>query len=745
MPSVSAIECFAGYQFRAISPKLERRLRGKNSSLTDADLRKFECYLQITRQRYNEGDSKSLQVAAAHGFIYALFHEDFFPIKTPWAVAARAVQTFGNLHPNVLWPKYPCTDCKDRWPSSFSEEVAAFGASPFDIERLAFWQGWSCTNKQRQKVHLRLHEFSEQFGNSRALELLGAAATWLRGRRATRAPLIQDFAAYAVFNHPETDFGSPQQVSILIHGFFESFFRGAASKMHDLNSAVSRWKCFRSILVDHLLGLKWATPSRAVPYPRTSRQSAERSKVITLEDGSEVKNSLLTAVPLDLSSGQASELIFKTIKQDVRLVEKWATEEVRQSWDRAERRKVLAKQGVPYSAGRLGVTTGMKVRRQRPHPEYLMHAAATFEDEGLSDPSLMELKYPTPGRLTAWELGIPSDIILFAHASLLIIDHPEITSSAIAKTELYNEMGQLTALTEVDGRHYLTIYKHRRGPDQAEQRILLTERCVEVVKNLISLTAPLRDHLRKSGNDEWRRLFLYVKSMGCQPKSWAPAGSAHYRAPILAQRIQITTGADEATASLAGRRFTLARLRASVGVLVLVRTGSAEEMAKALGHAEYRPELLSRYIPPPVQTYLSESLVLTFQTKLICHALEGSAHLLEASGFHSMDELDKFLSEHALRRIPAHLLPAEQRGESKSEDRVVFGIGIGVLQVLWSLVLAVSADEGNACGRAVRWAHIGRHLFSHLESQKEQPEYRRIAHRAKASANPDLIRGVLSV
>lgn len=744
MPNVSAIECFSGYKFRAISPKMERRLRCKNSSLSDADLRKFECYLQITRQRYHEGDSKSLQIAAVRGFIHALFHESFFPIKTPWAVARRAVQTFENLYPKVLWPKYPSTHRKDRWPSSFMEEVAAFGTSTFDTERLAFWQGWSCTNKQRQKVHLRLHEFSEQFGNSRALELLEAAATWLRGRRATKAPLIQDFAAYAAGSHPETDFCNAQQVSVLINGFFEHFFRGAASKMHDLSCAVSRWHCFRSILVDHLLGLKWAAPSRAVPYPRTPSQDSERSKIVTQEDGSEVKNSLLTTIPLDLSSDQASDLVFKKIKHDVRLVEQWATEEVRQSWDRAERRKVLAEQGMPYSAGRLGVTSGMTVRRQRPHPEYLTHAAATFEDEGLSDPSLAELKYPKPGWLTAWELGIPNDIMLFAHASLLIIDHPEITSSAIAKTELYNEKGQLTALSEVDGRHYLILYKHRRGPDQAEQRILLTERCVEVIKRLILLTSPLRDHLRQSGNDDWRLLFLYVKSMGCQPKSWTPAGSAHYRGPVLAQRIQITTGADEATASLAGRRFTLARLRASVAVLVLIRTGSAEEMAKALGHAEYRPELLSRYIPPPVQTYLSESLVLTFQTKMICHALEGSPHLLEASGFHSMDELDQFLSEHALRRIPAHLLPAEQRCEAQAEGRVVFGIGIGVLQVLWSLVLAVSADEDSACGRAIRWAHIGRHLFSHLESQKEQPEYRRIARSAKANANPELIRGILN-
>lgn len=744
MPSVNVIECFSGYSFRAISPKMESTLRSEQSTLSDADLRKFECYLQITRRRFHEGDSRSSQVAAIRGFIYALFHEEFFPNSSPWAIARRAVQTFGVIYPEEDWPKFPCTAFRNRWPSSFKDQVSAFGDTSFDKELLDFWRGWSCTNKQGQKVHLRLHQFSEHFGNSRALELLGAAATWLRGRRATRVPLVQEFAAYAVRTYPETDFSRPLDVSRLISGFFEDFLRGAASKAYDLTSAVSRWNSFRSILVDHLLGLSWAVPSKAVPYPSAPRQAPEYSKVVTLEDGSEVKNSLLTPVPLDLSSSQASELIFKSIKNDVRLVEQWATEETRQSWERARQRKMLAKQGTPHSAGQLGVTTGMKKRRQRPHPEYLMHAAATFEDEGLSDPALAYVKYPTPGWLTAWELGIPSDVLLFAHASLLIIDHPEITSSPLSQIELYNKDGQMTGLVEIDGRHYLTLYKNRKGPDQAEQRILLTARCVEVVHRLIQLTTPLRDHLRRTGDVKWRLLFLYIKSMGSRPRSWTPAGSANYRAPILAKRLQIITGIDEEKSTNLGWRFTLTRLRASVGVLVLINSGSAEEMAKALGHEEYRPELLSRYIPLPLQQYLSESLVLRFQTSMVCRALQDSPHLLEASGFASMDELDQFLSEHALQQVPVHLLPLENRHDIQTPDKVVFGVSLGVLQVLWSLVIAVSTDEESACGRAIRWAHIGRQLFNHLESQKEQPEYRRIAGEAKARANPGLVRSILN-
>jgi hypothetical protein len=165
-------------------------------------------------------------------------------------------------------------------------------------------------------------------------------------------------------------------------------------------------------------------------------------------------------------------------------------------------------------------------------------------------------------------------------------------------------------------------------------------------------------------------------------------------------------------------------------------------MAEALGHAQWEPRLLDHYLPKSLQEFFTERWLRIFQTQILVEALKDSPHILEATSFESMSELDEFLENHALRSIPSHLedpdgIGAEVTGDPAS--RVVVCVELGILTVLLSLEGAVRRARHSPCGRAIRWARIAEKLVPHLETQTERPEFRAIVAEAKQRANPSRV------
>jgi hypothetical protein len=171
-------------------------------------------------------------------------------------------------------------------------------------------------------------------------------------------------------------------------------------------------------------------------------------------------------------------------------------------------------------------------------------------------------------------------------------------------------------------------------------------------------------------------------------------------------------------------------------------------MAKALGHATWDPRLLDHYLPPAIQEFFTERWIRLFQLGILCEALIGSEHLLAATAFESMEQLDEFLEHHAFRKLPIHLEdPDAPEGQPtpphRQEKRIVFGVDVGVLSILMSLENAVRLAPRLPCGRAIRWARISERLIPHLEKQTEQPEFHAVVHAARGRADAQLVAGLI--
>ena len=173
-------------------------------------------------------------------------------------------------------------------------------------------------------------------------------------------------------------------------------------------------------------------------------------------------------------------------------------------------------------------------------------------------------------------------------------------------------------------------------------------------------------------------------------------------------------------------RLSLTTLRASSAVQIFLKTGSAEDMSQALGHAAYNSSLLSRYLPEPILAFIQTRWIRAFQRGIICKAMAGSPRLLEATRFESMDKLHEFLSNHALRDIPQHLQNPDYPYKNPStspkeqvanESKVLISIDVGLLTILTSLSDAVFAakDRSTLCPKAIYWSRLTNLIIREIE------------------------------
>jgi hypothetical protein len=757
LPIFTNSKCFLGYPLQAIAADVAEPLASLGNSgpgwrrLNSAVLR-LECYLQVTKQSINRADlSSSAGAAKLAGFIAALYSSRFEDsLGQPWAIARVLRLAFSEAFRGASpISAFPSSRNRDSWPAEFLGEIAGFDRASIDEERATFWRGWTIRNSEGKQQSLRLWAIHERYGADVAAQIFEACDHWFRRGRACYVLVVQDFVDYLASLQRDVDFADSTSLGMALSDFFEAFFTARHEAGYDINFAVRDWNKFVSFSGGYLFGKAWATPYPTIPSPRAKSVVGSDCNVRMDKEGRAAKHSLITPVPLKVSDKQAKELLFRQIRAEHDSLLKVAREEIAAARTRVAERKRLAPLGVVSEKSYAGANTGLRFRISRDCKDYLAHASATLEQHGLGhlESGRAALLYPGPLDETAFELGLPLPQLLLAHATVLVANHPAITPSFLEHLCLYDKNGDRSGLVKTDAGWYLRGLKMRKGAKKAQQEILLNEETLQVVEDLIEMTRPLRDWLRIQKNDSWRRLFLATTSMGNAPTTWSPTHEASRQTGWLSDRFVQRLGIERSEADDLAARFSLKRLRASAGVLVYLNTGSVEQMAKALGHTVYSRRLLDHYLPPEIQRFFVERWIRLFQTGIVCEALKGSPYLLAASNFATMEDLDEFLENHALRRIPRHLEDPDSVGGGKSSTddgtRVVFGIDVGILTILMSIECAVRRAEITPCGRAIRWAQISERLIPHLEAQKEQPEFVTMVSRARAHVDPTLVESLI--
>jgi len=638
----------------------------------------------------------------------------------------RTLKIMRNKIPSITYVddlKKEC-DCKVALIEKWNQESRSFTK-----DRIKFWSGWAIESRKGKSHYLELHHMCLGYETDFVIEIHNALKGFFLKQARPSFKEINYLSRYLSENYtkyPEETFRDPIGISDLMKDFFQWYFLDCYKKELNLPSQIKSWNRFVSNMEEAFLDTGiWSRPFvGGFPRPSESSVKGGERRIKTTKEGIEVKDKLLTLVPLQVTDEEAVRIIFKEISEDIGLVRRWARKETYALSCSVKRRELFSKKGTPLVKGALGDFENLSQE----------DLCATFEKVGFVTGTERKKTYGWGSKTSDLVplFGLPTSNSLLPFMVLLVLEHPEITSTFLAELSLYDKNGHLSGFVKHDSYYQLTGYKDRKKKSNSQQKIKLTSTSAVYIKQLIKITQPLRDYLKKIGDSNWRKLFLTCGQGFSKPLSGViPLFGKHNlnNKPAVRERLL------SSFSSISNRsrdelmefiyRVNLSSVRASRGVEIYLENKSVQEMAKALGHTKYDSNLLSHYLPEPILAFFQTRWIRVFQKALICEAMKDSPYLLEATSFESMDDLHSFLSNHAIKDIPSHLSDPENTDlkESGSDDgsHIMVSVDTGILSALLSLEQAVnsSSQRSELCPRALYWSDVSLFISKEIESGQD--------------------------
>jgi hypothetical protein len=615
-----------------------------------------------------------------------------------------------------------------------------FERAPLNTEQVWVKQGWGVETSSGRTITFPLYPIYRRLGREKTERLCELLAAHYRNKRAQWPQWLPAFVAYVENSplQPEFDnFLLDDAVALraFLNGFGRTYIQDAALKGLSIPSRLRIWNSTFVPAIEFLVERKFL-PSMEPPLSRifghrvSTPGRATNIKKCGLRP---VKTGLLTDIPLEVTDVEAKDLLFAGIVDDLGAVLTWAERDAGEIWRR-------------YCCSNLAKA---KSQNYRTGDEQDASNAdnATFRTTPFGARGVVKGSASSSDKRGAFALGIPINGSLLAHAALLVGNHPEITTAFLDDLELYSKDGAMVGLVEIDGVSLLVGYKRRRGSVLAQQKIRLLTNTRRIVDQVIALTEPLRRYLRSTGSDDWRYLFLTTASLKSKPKKQKFSDQCSFEQKFglegLVSSFRHHLDVETSISKELVARFSLKALRGSSAINVFFKNGSVSEMSQALGHATYQPKLLDHYLPDSIQAFFRDRWVRIFQEGIVCEALKDSEYLLEASSFSSMETLDKFLTEHALK-VPrfANVEENNRKKHHVSSGSVLFNISPRVLAPLISLANATTSCAESCSGTARYWTTLCEHLVDYIQTQSDRPDLQRCLDEARRLASSGLLRGV---
>lgn len=586
----------------------------------------------------------------------------------------------------------------------------------FNATKVSYLNGWFLDGKSKtKKSFINLITFYELLGIEKT-ELIYKNSQQYSSKYELESTkvfitVLQDFSLFLNTKNKKNlllQLCSENELFSLMKDFCFFFFKKEQDENRAIYVSKNKWnkfiEAFSEIFLDGNI-----FPKLSNELPRTPANSTiGLERRVKIQNGTEVKAKLITEIPLNITDEQALELLFKKINADLELTLNWANNSIE---------NLLKSYNYQFNSGFFNKS-----------PKYIKRRIHL----GLND---------------------IKDTLLTTHSLepfmfLLINEHPQITESFLLNFELYDTNNNLSGYINIDNSSYLIGYKRRRGPDSAEQKILLSDKSKEIINTILKLTENYRNYLKSQNNDNWRFLFLHGGEHGIYPqkfvKTFVPAPSKFHMQEAK-KRIDYILKKTDCSMEEAQRfvtNMTMTKLRASKAVTLYLIQNDTQKMAEALGHKSYKPELLSYYLPKPILNFFQSRWIRIFQKGIICEAMKDSDNFLNASNFNSMEELEQFIKLHALKNIPDINSKAEAN-KINVNDEIYISINKEILNVLLSLEKAVELAEGNISAKALYWSKFSNKLQNEIINNKININFVKDLEKAKKELNPDIFKEII--
>jgi hypothetical protein len=741
MTIIHNISAYEDFPFTSLNTGQLAKLRLAATKKEQPLIILLECFLEIRCGDFSDNDSCNTHQLGKE-FIGALYSDSFY--KASHISKYRLARSFIKIGP-LVWPHLSPLK-KIRTSTNMTPDVldciSLYEAAPLIADKVWLWCGWSALNRNGKRIFFPLYRTFEIFGRKFTEQISEAASNFIQRGKYESIPGLNSLLSFLSKNYNksnEPDFLNPEFMQVfwrkfLVYHFESKYNSGDGATINYLRIS---WRHFLLFVNNHLNKCNCFTKARgAMPNPKV-KPDAVKTKTRKGSDGIEVSCKLLTEVPLELSDNQALNLLFVDIKQDFDYILQWAKAKVSDMRLRLERRDLK------------------EPRELNNEMEY--HTLSSLQLESSNDweaqklllNNLKQLGYQLNGiglvarsaslPSAANDCALPSTNALVPHCTVLVASHSEITASFLERLQVYEKNGVYEAYTITDGAYILTGEKPRKGADKSEQHVFLVNETKQIIDDILRCTKPARDFLKSNHDDNWKYLLLTTGEGFAWPKrvSLAYATSVPSRLKLMADELQKICKITDVKAKNLATAFNMGSLRSSSGAITYIETGSTEVVAKKLGHASHQPNLLKRYLPKVLLDFFLERWIRIFQAGIIIHVMSESKFLIEATSFHSMDEVDAFLRTNILGLDKLYNYKTLEDPPKQNKGETIISLSTEIIAILIGIELHVDSNPIKAHATSRYWARFSKKIKSYITSTSNiRQDFKTMLEEAQSIATP---------
>ncbi|HCH1894798.1 TPA: hypothetical protein NKR04_003332 [Vibrio parahaemolyticus] len=412
-------------------------------------------------------------------------------------------------------------------------------------------------------------------------------------------------------------------------------------------------------------------------------------------------------IPLKIKDEEAVSIIQHRVDRDMAHIRHVCLLKFEELLEREERNKAFQSKG---SVKPLSSNSHNHQYYNLVGADKLDNTVATFYAHGIDakDQYLSFLGFNGNASQLNTELNLPTKSTLNVLLTLLVMEHPLITPSWLAKWDLFDVNGNMVGYKQVGNQHIAVSYKSRKGATNAQQEVVLNQFSKSIVEFLIQHTRMAREHLKQKGNVNWRKMILTATATNAiRPRNIiATLFSANDFYDWLQDKSLFDKSSDITLkdAKAITDIHSLRSIRRHRGFQIYLETRSMDAVTEALDHEKKDANLLTSYLPKPLMDFFNARWVRQFQNAILLEAMKDSVYRLDAVNM-STGDIEEFLNNHGISNIPEHFDHGfAQQGAAENEppeslafDQLTYTISTSLLQLLMAIRLVVeSSDEGDS-------------------------------------------------
>ncbi|HDZ9473610.1 TPA: hypothetical protein RUZ81_002439 [Vibrio cholerae] len=625
--------------------------------------------------------------------------------------------------------------------------LAQFRQLELDKTKADYLNGWQVTSKEGKSVEVHLDalyvRFGEEFTNKIHLVLKNYAFTQKASSLTNALKSLKElFVGFSTVYNDRDGLSieallSRNHVQLFFHKVFKVLFVRSQAAQNCPKVFHTKWRNIINYYTECFINTGvFAEPHKPFIVPIWKDPKGNAPKFSFGGNTTQTENSRWFAnIPLKIKDEEAVSIIQQRVERDMEHIRHVCLLKFDELLERDNRNKAFLNTGLvkPLSSNSFTPQYQNFVGADK-----LDNTVATFYAHGIA---AKDTGYPSflgfhgnASQLNT-ELNLPTKSTLNVLLTLLVMEHPLITPSWLAKWDLFDVNGNMVGYKQVGNQHIIVSYKSRKGATNAQQEVVLNEFSKSIVEFLIQHTRMSREHLKQKGNVNWRKMILTATATNvlCPSSLNETLHSANDFYDCLQDKSLFDKNSDITLedAKVISDIHTLRSIRRHRGFQIYLETRSMDAVAEALGHEKKDANLLTSYLPKPLMDFFNARWVRQFQNAILLEAMKGSVYRLDAVNMSAQD-IEEFLNNHGISNIPEHFdhgfiqrtTTDNEASESLAFNQLTYTISTSLLQLLMAIRLVIeSSDDGESFLDIVaHWYQSAVYVLDTLSSGKHSAD-----------------------